>query len=251
MLGGAMVWTEASGAPFWHDPRPHRLVDGILAPLVAIALYRLVTRWVDARAARVAVMLYAIGLLGSLTVFAAGGLAARNLACGGSAQLLVGLCALLLLLGRALSPWPWSMLLLVASAFHPQIAFVPLLMMTLLEPRSLLVAGLVGEARGAAIRCAGLSMLAIGVSRAASLGVVRVDAANLPMAWWIASWLMAGEVLMPPVGRGLVAVILCAVSVQDFHAWPAMALVFLAAFAAARLGATRPAVRGELCKENS
>lgn len=221
-LGTIFVW--------WH-PSLYRLVDASLAPLVASILYIVVERWTNARGAKVAVCCYLLFLTISLTLLKSPGLAARNLTFAGSAQLLVGLGALALLEHLALSPMVWSIVLVLASDFHPQFTFVPLLMMTLLTARQLLVVGFVDKARAAALRSSFLCVLVLLASRVLGSGPLPRDGITLPLAWWIASWLLDGEALMPRVARVMLAIILSAVTVADFHPWPGLAIVFLLAYA--------------------
>ncbi|MBM3463780.1 MAG: hypothetical protein FJX76_16915 [Armatimonadetes bacterium] len=232
-----LAWAGlAPGAWFcWRETRPEPLVDALLAPLAAILLYGLVAWWTDRRAALAAVGVYAVLLILSLTAFdgASPGVTERHLAVWGSPMLVVGLGGLVLLEGAQMNPLLWSVVMLAASNFHPQFAFVPLLAMTLLHPRPLLDTSRLWRTRGAAVRCILLSVMVIALTRTMVFWIhpVREDSVVLPAAWWVASWFMVGEVLMPLVGRALLVGILCLVTVADYPSWPAMGLVLLVASA--------------------
>lgn len=232
LVGLAWASLVTGGLLVWLDPRPSPLVDILLAPLAAVLLYHFVERWTDPRGAWTAVVVALVIFVVSLTFFreVPGALATRNLAISGSAQLMVGLASLLLLQWQALPPMAWSVLLIIASGFHPQYAFVPLLMITIVEWRTVLVGSFIARARGAALRCAGLSVLVLWGLKLTGLGGVPDDAVTLPLAWWLASWLLDGQPLMPVYIRALVAGILCVSTVQDFRPWPAMAVVLLVAW---------------------
>jgi hypothetical protein len=235
--GMAWVGVVGGGLVIWSSPGPHPVADALLAPLVAVLLYILVYRWTNYRGAIAAASLYLVAVAGWLALLSSvgGSLIARNLGCGGSAQLLVGLGAVMLLEARALPPLLWTIVLLAASNFHPQYAFVVLLLMTLLDPRTVLRRELLNESRGAALRCVALSAVAIYVARATAVGLVRLDGVTLPLAWWISSWLLVGEFFMPRAVRGMLVAILCVVTVADYRSWPAMGLVLVFAYAVSRM----------------
>ena len=231
-------------------------LDFAATPLIAATLYVLVKRWCGGRSAVAAVVGWLALLAVSHSVAVSpieapeilanpqGGhdtlagvstqivvMAKRNLSCAGSGQVLVGLGSLCLLEHLVLPLWGWAALLVAASAFQPQFAFVPLLMMTLLRSRTILVVGFNDKARAAALRCALLACVVLVIKRSAGLHLpVRVDSVTLPLAWWTASWLLDGEALMPHVARILISGILCVSTVANFRAWPALGIVLLAAF---------------------
>lgn len=232
IVGGFLTWVPPSAV---NDKR----VDLVLAPLVAALLHILVRRWSTPRAAWTAVGVYSL-LLGLFEV--APGLLEmrlieRNLTCAGAPQMLVGLGCLCLLEGLVLPLWAWSLLVIGASRMQPQVAFVPLLMMTLLRSRTVLVMGFIDKARAAALRCVALCLLLVIVKRAGGFDLpIRVDSVTLPLAWWTATWLLEGEALMPYAARVLISIILGISTVQGFRAWPALGLVLLCGFVAGAHG---------------
>lgn len=236
LVGGAFAWSNPI------PKGPFNTVDLALSPIVALLLYVIVKRWCDDRGAVAAVFMY-LSLLGvtHATLAWPGGIAERNFSCAGSAQLLVGLGCLCLLEHLALPLWGWCLVAVSASAFQPQFAFVPLLMMTLLRSRTVLVIGFVDKARAAALRCALICLVVLIAKRSLGLPIpVRVDSVTLPLAWWTASWLLDGEALMPYFARVLISGILCVATVQNFRAWPAVGLVLLCGFLFAGRGQQRP-----------
>lgn len=226
IVGGVLAWSNPI------PKGPFSTVDLALSPIVALLLYVVVKRWCDDRGAVAAVIMY-LSLLGVTHVTLAwpGGIAERNFSCAGSAQLLVGLGSLCLLEHLALPLWLWCAVAVVASAFQPQFTFVPLLMMTLLRSRTVLVIGFIDKARAVALRCALICLVVLVAKRSLGLPIpVRVDSVTLPLAWWTASWLLDGEALMPYFARVLISGILCVATVQNFRAWPAMGVLLLVAF---------------------
>lgn len=227
-----LVVTLAGVVLAWAGPGqpPNARSDFSLAPLVAFSLLRVLGFWTSRRAAWVGTSLYMLLLVSSYFVLDQdfGGLATRNLTCMGSAQLLVSLGFVELLLHRSLSPSLGSLLLLVASQVHPQFVFGPLLLMILVRPHVILRPGLIEELRSAALWS---SLCSLGVLRGpmeTSGLLVRWDAVILPLAWWIGSWLMVEEVFMPPLGRLLTLGVFCSCTIPEFWCWPGMGLVLLA-----------------------
>lgn len=220
-------------------------VDALLSPLVCVLLFIFVRRWTDRRGAWASVALYVVLLVVWLSLLfeVPKALATRNFSVGGSAQLLVGLAGLLLLQARALPPLAWSAILVAASAFHPQYAFVPLLMVTIVEWRTVLTGPFIAQARGAALRCAGLSLLVQGALKLSGRPGLPNEAVTMPLAWWLASWLLDGEPLMPGYVRALAAGIMCVSTVADFKPWPAIAVVLLVGWLASAREAPRAEIR--------
>ena len=226
LVGGYFAW--ANPIP----KGPFSPVDLALVPVVLLLLYVIVRRWCDGRGAVAAVAMYLV-LLGvtHATLAWPGGLAERNFSCAGSAQLLAGLGSLCLLEHLTLPLWIWCLVTVGATAFQPQFTFVPLLMMTLLRSRTVLVIGFIDKARAVALRCALLCLVVLVAKRTMGLHIpVRVDSITLPLAWWTSSWLLDGEALMPYFARVLITAILCVATVQNFRSWPAMGLVLLCGF---------------------
>ena len=221
----------------WFEPRldrPGLRTDVLLAPAVVLVLLRVLGFWTSPRVARLGALIYALQLGASLCWLDAdfGGLAARNLSCAGSAELLVSLSCLDLLLARSVPPMAWCAIALLGTLGHPQYVFCPLLLMILVRPAPLLRAGLAEHMRACAVRCSLAAAVVLQASALARLHSLRVDAVLLPAAWWIGSWLMVEEIFMPVMGRVLTVATFCACTVADFRPWPGLAVCLMLACAA-------------------
>lgn len=221
-LAAAPAIALAAGAILFTMPEPTAIYDVLAGPLVTCLVMRVVGRWLDPRAGRVAGALFLVLL--AIAVLLSGqhmpGQFGRLGWAGDSGGLLVGLACVNLVQIGTTSTLALAVMALIASGLHPEVLMLPLTAMSLIHP-------LPPPVRRKAVRVAAILALAGGtvglLPLHPSLTVLTVPLVCLPI-------LLLCRPGLPPPARtlcGLLAAALPLVSVAHFVAWPACALLLL------------------------